>query len=161
MHSANRPDRNKRPHLRSLRNLVIHPKFQLPIIITNLAVLLVFFTIAWIGTQNALIDLKPAAGLSGMESEFFRKYVDYQAAQIQRALLIALGVGLPLTAGITLIITHRIAGPLVRLRCFFQSIVDGMSPNRQLEFRDGDFLREMEPLISSAIEKIQERERRK
>jgi hypothetical protein len=149
------------PRLRTLRNLLIHPKFQLPIILANLGILLVFFAIAWVGIRNALMDLKPAAGLSGMEAEFFKKYVDYQAAQIEHALLVALGVGVVAATGITLIMTHRLAGPLVRMRCYFQSIIDGKPPIRRLEFRDGDFLREMEPLVNNAIEKIQSQERQK
>lgn len=157
----NSSNRNKTVRLRSMRNLLIHPKFQLPIILTNLGVLFVFFTIAWVGTHNALTDLKPAAGLSGMESEFFRKYVDYQASQIQRALFVSLGIGIAAAAGITLVITHRLAGPLVRMRHFFQSIIDGKNPVGQLEFRDGDFLREMEPLVNNAIVKIQDHERKK
>jgi hypothetical protein len=129
--------------------------------LTNLGILLVFFAIAWVGTRNALMDLKPAAGLSGMEAEFFKKYVDYQATQIEHALLVAFGVGVVTAAGVTLIITHRLAGPLVRLRCYFQSIIDGTPPIRPLEFRDGDFLREMEPLVNNAIEKVQNQERQK
>jgi hypothetical protein len=141
--------------------LLIHPKFQLPIIATNLAVLLVFFTIAWVGTQNALMDLKPAAGLSGMEAEFFRKYVDYQAEQIQRALFVSLGIGAIFAGIITLVITHRLAGPLVRLRTYFQNIINGQPPIAKLEFRDGDFLRDMEPLVNNAIETVQKQERSK
>jgi hypothetical protein len=152
---------NAPPKLRSLRNLLIHPKFQLPIILTNLAVLFIFFSIAWIGTRNAFMDLKPIAGLSGMEAEFFKKYVDYQAAQIERALYLALGSGIVAAAGITLIITHRLAGPLVRLKSYFQSIIDGKPPIRPLEFRDGDFLRDMEPLVNKAIEKVQDQARQK
>jgi hypothetical protein len=148
--------RKTRPSLRSLRRLLIHPRFQIPIIASNLVVILIFFTIAWMGTQNALLDLKPAAGLSGIEVEYFRKYVDYQASQIQHALFLSLGIGVLATAGLTLIITHRLAGPLVRLKNFFQTIVDGKSPIPHLEFRDGDYLRDIEPLVNGAIEKIQE-----
>jgi len=161
MHHSRQTRQKSRVSLRSMRNFLIHPRFQLPIIATNLAVLLVFFTIAWVGTRNALMDLKPAAGLSGMESEFFRKYVDYQAAQIQKALFMALGAGVVFAGGLTLIITPRLAGPLVRLRSFFQSILDGKGSNSRLEFRDGDYLREMEPLVNGAIEKIQYDERSK
>jgi hypothetical protein len=142
--------RKHRPRTR----LLIFPKFQLPVIAINLGVIIVMTSIIWAVMHNALSDLKPAAGLSSMEAEFYTHYLDYQVASFQRALLVSFVAGSAISTFLTLVITHRFSGPLLRLRGHFRAICQGISPIPHLEFRDGDYLSDLPPLVNGAIERI-------
>ena len=51
------------------------------------------------------------------------------------------------------VISHRLAGPLVRLRRFFQVIADtGQVTN--LSFRKGDYLSDLPPLVNKALGRL-------
>lgn len=138
------------------KRLLIHPKFQLLLLGVNLGVMLTFAAIVWATVQNTLLDLKPAAGLSGQEIDFYKHYLDYQASSFQNAILISTLAGLMISGGVTLIISHRIAGPMIRLRNFFRSLTTGsIHPLPKLEFRDGDYFTDLPPLINAAINRVQ------
>ena len=139
---------------RSLRRLLIYPKFQLLLIGINLSVITFTMIVFWVSTQNALQDLAPAAGLSGIEVEYYKKYLEYQSSQFHKALFLSLLLGVVFSGGLTLLVSHRISGPLVRMRNFFRSLstFEGeTNPLPTLEFRDGDYLSDFPPLVNEAI----------
>jgi hypothetical protein len=135
------------------KKFLIFPKFQVPVLVVNLSVIFVMAGIIWIGMQNAFSDLKPAAGLSDGEREFYLRYLEYQAFNLQRSLLWALGVGVVVSTICTVVITHRFSGPLLRLRSYFKDLSQDGKPIPQLSFRDGDYLSDLPPLINDAIER--------
>ncbi|MBC7691221.1 MAG: hypothetical protein H7222_05580 [Methylotenera sp.] len=145
------------PKSNGRKKLLIHPQFQLLLLGVNFGVILLFSTIVWATVQNTLLDLKPAAGLSGMEVDAYRRFLDYQAGNFQTAILGSMVVGLIVSGVVTLLISHRFAGPLIRLRNYFRSI--GQSADAELvpelSFRDGDYLGELPPLINKAFARVQ------
>lgn len=145
------------PRRRFKRKLLIMPKFQLLVIGINLCVILTMSAIIWAGTRSALLDLKPVAGLSGIEASFYKHYLDYQIASFQESLLISLVVGAVASTLLTLVITHRISGPMIRMRNYFRNIKEG-GPANHIEFRDGDYFRELPPLINGAIDRLGEKQ---
>lgn len=139
----------------SRKRLLIHPKFQLLLLGVNLGVMLLFAAIVWATVQNTLLDLKPAAGLSGEEIDFYKRYLDYQAHSFQNAILISTVAGLMISGGVTLIVSHRIAGPMIRLRNFFRALATrSLSPLPKLEFREGDYFTDLPPLVNEAISRV-------
>jgi hypothetical protein len=140
---------------RGLRKYLILPKFQLLVIGINLSVILTMSAIIWAGTRNALADLKPVAGLSGIEANFYKNYLDYQISTFQDSLLISLIVGAVVSAFLTLVITHRISGPMVRMKNYFKTLGEDNQPPQRLEFRDGDYFRDLPPLINDAIDRLE------
>jgi hypothetical protein len=135
------------------KKLLILPQFQLVLIGVNIATVLVTSLVIWVNTRNTLAHLKPAAGLSGHEVEYYNRYLQYQTQSFESALLISLLVGLAVSAVLTLVLSHRLSGPLVRMRGFFSSIRAG-GPVGQLKFREGDYMRDLPPIINGAIERI-------
>jgi hypothetical protein len=140
---------------RGLRKYLILPKFQLLVIGINLCVIFTMSIIIWVGTRNALSDLQPVAGLSGIEANFYKNYLDYQISTFQQSLLISLVVGAAFSAFLTLVITHRISGPMVRMKNYFRTLGEGNQPVKPLEFRDGDYFRDLPPLINDAIDRLE------
>ena len=75
-------------------------------------------------------------------------------------LAIALGVGLVLSYLLTLILSNRLAGPIVRLREHFRKISEGgnLEP---VYFRQKDFFNDLPPLINDALKKVSRGEKQK
>jgi hypothetical protein len=139
------------------KTLLIHPHFQLLLLGVNAGIILLFSIVVWATVQNTLLDLKPAASLSGIEVEYYQRFLDYQARNFQTAILGAMFAGLLISGVVTLWVSHRFAGPLVRLRNYFHLITQSEDADAvpDLEFRDGDYLSELPPLINGAVSKLQ------
>ncbi|MCM2277911.1 MAG: hypothetical protein NDJ89_07520 [Oligoflexia bacterium] len=143
------------------RKLLIFPRFQLLLIGINLAIVALIGGVIWLSVRNTFAELEPVSGLSGMEVAFYQNYLDYQMSSFQSALLLALGAGSAFSVLVTLFVSHRLAGPLLRLRSFFRAIRDGADPVPELSFRDGDYCRDLPPLINDSIERLRSREERR
>lgn len=52
-------------------------------------------------------------------------------------------------------LTHRVAGPLYKLRTFFSAIRDGQD-NGKLRFREGDYFQEIAEGYNEALERLRE-----
>jgi hypothetical protein len=64
---------------------------------------------------------------------------------------IALVVGVLATGITTLLLSHKMAGPMIRLRNYFGQISkDGDFPET-LNFRNGDFFQDLPPMINQAF----------
>jgi ABC-type spermidine/putrescine transport system permease subunit II len=139
------------------RKLLILPKFQLLLVGINLAVILLISLITWISIRNALTDLRPLAGLSGIEVNYYKHYLDYQANSFQTALLVSFVIAVIASTLITLVASHRLAGPLVRMRNFLRTVVELEKPVPPLEFRDGDYFSDIPPLVNRLVTKLNEK----
>lgn len=67
--------------------------------------------------------------------------------------IVALLCMLPVFVKDTVALTHRMAGPIVRLRSHIRAIAEGEDVD-PLKFRDGDFFRDLPPLFNQMIEKL-------
>jgi TRAP-type C4-dicarboxylate transport system permease small subunit len=146
---------------RVLRNFLIYPKFQLTLIVLNLSVLILALFIFWICAQQMIQNLRPSAALSGIEIEFFRRYLDYQGTQFKRIILMATGVATLSSTIATLVISHRMAGPFVRLKKHLTAIISGERPIPPLSFRDDDYFQELPKLVNDAVSALGEGASRK
>jgi hypothetical protein len=134
------------------RKLIIFPAFQYILLGTNISVTVVISALVWILMRRTFSDLSVVGGLSGREVEHYKRYLAYQAAQFETSMLIAFAVCLAVSVVVTLIVSHRFAGPMVRLRGFFRGIIERPDPLPKLGFREGDFLSEYPPLINEALQ---------
>lgn len=138
------------------KRLLIFPRFQLSIIAINLGVIFTISLVVWIGTERALSGLQPAAGLSGMEVEFFKNYLAYHASTVRTSLFLTLAAGIVTSFFATLILSHRFAGPLIRMRNYFRGLSEGQPATTELSFRDGDYLSDFPPLINRAVKNLRD-----
>lgn len=141
---------------RRLPKLLVYPRFQLLLIGSNLVILLTAFIGFWITSQEIIQGLTPAATLSGVEVEFFQRYLAYQESQFRLAYLVAVALAIAVSGGVTLILSHRIAGPILRLKNFLRSITRN-EKTPPLTFRDGDFLSDLPTLVNDAVDILRQR----
>ncbi len=136
----------------------VHSKFQWIFLFVNLGILL--STILFIGIQvsrtygylNQLgVDVNLEAG-----HPFF-KFIELQKSiLIQDLWAIALlsVIFLVIVSVVsTLILTHRVAGPFIRLKSYFKALSE-TAEVKPLSFRKGDFFDELPGLINDALQKI-------
>ncbi|MCM2322537.1 MAG: hypothetical protein NDJ90_04675 [Oligoflexia bacterium] len=136
------------------RKLLIMPRFQLLLIGVNLSVLTLMMGVIWLTVRGSFGDLEPVSGLTGIEAEFYQRYLAYQVRSFETALLGSFGAGLATVALVTLIVSHRLAGPLIRLRIFFTALRNGADPVPPLQFRDGDYCGDLPLLINESIARL-------
>jgi hypothetical protein len=139
---------------RKLRNFLIYPQFQLLLIGLNLAIIGATFLLFWVTAHNLIGNLAPVGALSGIRYQFYKDYLTYQAGIFNQMFLISLGLALLLSSTITLVVSHRLAGPFIRMKGFFTAINRGGTPVPNLAFRDGDFFQDLPPIINEAIQTI-------
>jgi signal transduction histidine kinase len=135
---------------------LIFPQFQLKLLGANLAVMLVIAGIIWFQMSRSFADLNAAAGVSGVEAEFYHRYLAFHSHQLQIALGLAFATAAAATTVLTLMLSHRFSGPLVRLRGYFRQLNEqpGVEPIPQLNFRRNDFLGDLPPLVNQALDRI-------
>ena len=75
------------------RKLIILPEFQYWLVGVNFVVIVCVSAVIWLGMMSALKELKPAAGLSGFQVDYYRNYLNYQVRTFQISLFFSLLVG--------------------------------------------------------------------
>lgn len=133
------------------RKLIVFPEFQYVLLAANLGIAITISAIMWYLMKRTFSDLGAVGGLSGYEVEYYRKYLSYQTKEFQTSLLWAFSICIVASGFLTLIVSFRFAGPMIRLRNFFKRIVESPDPLPKLEFRDGDYLGDFPPLINEAL----------
>ncbi len=133
--------------------LLVYPKFQLGLIALNLLVMsCTFIAIAYF-VDHSYAQLRAeglAANLPSTHAYF--KFIDYQSEVVYLYVAVALAGGFLVTAGLTLILSHKLAGPIIRLHEHFKQIASGQRPVPAVFFRKGDFFRDLPPLINRAMD---------
>jgi len=140
---------------RRLPKLLIYPEFQLKLIGLNLGILFLTFLGFWVTSQEIIQGLAPMAKISGVELEFYQKYLAYHEQQFRVAYITAVLLAVLASGGVTLFLSHRVAGPIVRLRHFLRATQKGDAA--PLTFRDGDFFNDLPPLVNETVESLRRR----
>lgn len=137
--------------------LLILPQFQLKLLGANLAVISVISGIIWFQMSLSFSELSRAAGVSGVEAEFYQNYLAFHSHQLRVALVLSFLTAAGASTLMTLVLSHRFSGPLVRLRGYFRQITEQpqSQPIPRLSFRRNDFLADLPPLVNQALDRIQ------
>jgi methyl-accepting chemotaxis protein len=72
---------------------------------------------------------------------------------LRSSVLLSLSVLVPVTIGVGLVLTHRLAGPIYRFETYLRGVVSG-EQNGRCKIRDGDELQEFCELLNDAISKL-------
>ena len=146
-------------HPRKVRNLLIRPKFQLKYMfyfwVSGISVLGVFLLL----TYNKLTEVKAAVSSSTNVDFVLQAKVNSSIFEIIIYALITILVFTVITFFYSLIISHRIAGPMVAIKAFVDELVLGnYEYNRNLRKYD-----ELHPLMESVktlAERLRDKEKK-
>ncbi len=74
---------------------------------------------------------------------------------LMRSVMITMGLLVPALTLVGILITHRIAGPAYRMRCYFQEIEQSGEVKYKCKIRKHDELQSMCKLVNKAVERVQ------
>lgn len=139
--------------MKTRTKFLIYPKFQLPLIFWNILIFLVVTAVQLFVSHKAFTNFKELGETAGFDVNhpYFAFITRYEAEFIQYALMGA-GAGLVCFIIANLILSHKISGPICRLKSYFSGLEKNNRPN--LSFRKKDFFAELPMVINSAIERI-------
>lgn len=143
---------SKYEYPRELKNYLINRPFQLKLlgyfavmyVITTLSLYSTLYIFFWRFKEKAL-----KVGIP--EGHVFYDFLNYQKTDMDQLFigLAALNFLVLLSAG--LILSHRIAGPIHKLKRHLR--LDA-PPSEPFKLREGDFFRELEPIMKDLKEKL-------
>ena len=102
---------------------------------------------------QALREFGEAAHLPSTQPYF--KFLELQSGVFSRHLAFALLIGTVISVIATLLYSHKVAGPMVRLKRFFQNIgATQHYSGEKLSFRKGDYFEDLPTAVNEALEVI-------
>lgn len=135
--------------------LLIYPRFQLSLIFANFAMLALTLIFVGVQLQRAFSELKRMGASAHIPNgHAYFKFLDWEASHLYSYLSTALVISFVVQGLLTLSISHRLAGPIVRLRNYFKRIVREGTPNDRIKFRKKDFFSDLPEIINKAIKRM-------
>lgn len=136
---------------------LIYPRFQYQLVAFQTGAMIVVCAIVILSTHFAFRSLRDSgiqAGLSQNHAYF--KFLDLQARMVYQRIVTGLIVGSVGTAFLSLWLSNRVAGPIVRMRGYFKALGHSGEENASpLRFRKGDFFEDLPDEVNGAVERIQ------
>ena len=143
---------------RNFSKILIYPHFQVKLIIANL--LLIFGIILAVGIQvhstfNHLKEMGNEVGLA--QSHPYFEFVSYQSNLINNGLLVVFIISAIISTVIIFYLSHRVAGPIVRLIRFFKDL-RSTGEIQPLKFRKNDYFTELTSEVNTALDSLRIKE---
>ena len=131
-----------------------YPKFQLTLIALNIFIIFGISTPMLTSVYYSLNKLKTMGQEAGIPSEHvYYRFLNLQEGIIESSLVWAAIVGIVISTIISIFISHRVAGPMVRLREHFKEIAE-TGKITPVKFRKGDYFSEVPVEINRALDQI-------
>ena len=144
---------SKRPPL-FRRQYLIMPKFQLNLIFWNFTVTISIFLIVLFQLYQGMSNLKAMGANAGFSPDHpYFQFVRELSNGIYLNISIGFVVGILVSGLITLFSSHKLAGPIYRLKIFFEKVSQDGKVS-EISFRKGDYLSDYAPIINNALKKI-------
>ena len=134
------------------RKYLVYPQFQMTLILINSGVTIVLFGMTALLVVRSHIYLEALVKETRLPAQnLFTQLITQQLRTLLTYMMVALLVSVFTTGITTLLLSHKMAGPMIKLRNFFNGISkDGDFPE-ELYFRKGDFFQDLPPLINKAF----------
>ena len=140
-------------HRRKISNFLIYPQFQLSLLVVNIIILALVLLIIHFNVNEIFNQLN----FLGEKNNFDKLHPYFEFVEKSRNLMntrlnLAFGASVILTTFITIFISHKMVGPIYKLKKFLFSVNNGEKPEK-LKFRKGDFFNDLPELINQTLEK--------
>ena len=130
---------------------MIYPKFQLTLVVINLLLFLAFLSYFFYQVYSSfqyMNELGLKADLAA-DHPYFR-YLGFQKELLFKELTYSSLIFAVLSVVFTILLSHRLAGPMFSLRQFLEEYCQ-FRTKRPLSFRKNDFFQEIPDLVNRAI----------
>lgn len=134
------------------RKYLVYPKFQMTLIIVNSLVTIVLFGFTALLVVRSHIYLESLVRQTRLPAQnLFSQLLTQQLRTLLIYMGLAVLVGVFTMAITALMLSHKMAGPMIRLRNFFNGIAKNGDFPEELHFRDGDFFTDLPPTVNQAF----------
>jgi hypothetical protein len=138
---------------RAFKRLLIYPSFQIKLLLANLAIMFLVATAVAFLVHQSFVNLI-AQGVSAQlpaHNAYF-VFMSYQEKLVMAYLAVGLGIAGVLSSVAILLLSHRVAGPIVRMSGFLTDVAQGRSAEiPELHFRKGDFFDDLPEKVNAAL----------
>ena len=139
---------------RSFKNYFIYPSFQWKVILMFMLVsvvsplILVFFQLQMFNEQMKSGELSELPE-SHPYFVFLKSFQDQFLVMFGFSVLASFVVCLVLGV----FVSHKVAGPLVKIRNYFDRVGDGLEEEKEINFREGDFFQDVATAYNKKFKK--------
>ncbi len=148
------PSEHKKPKFFRIRTL-IYPKFQLMLIGVNACLMTGAFLFIFYETSQAFRHFRELGqSIQLYQDHPYFKLIQFQYNTLLSHLIVAFVAALIAISFATLFISHRMAGPIVRLRGYFREIEKSKVVSIPLKFREGDFFEDLPACVNEALQAL-------
>jgi hypothetical protein len=138
----------------SRRRILIYPRFQLLLITLQLGVIAGIIIPVVLSIQKTFQDLQMVAAKAGLPpTHSFYRLISLEKHQLLSRMTVPLILGVLASTIITIVLSDRLAGPIVRLRGVFQRVAES-GETETVSFRAGDFFTDLPGLINRAFDRL-------
>lgn len=140
------------------KKYMIYPKFQMTLILLNSGVTVVLMALTVLMVVKSQMFLENVVRQTRLPAQsIFIQMLDQQL----RSLLLYMGLttvaAVIVTAIATLFISHKLAGPMIKLRRYFGDIEKTGTFQEELYFRRSDFFLDLPPTINGALKALKKK----
>jgi hypothetical protein len=142
------------PGSRPRKTILVYPTFQIRMIALQLLIIGGAILPVFAAIRGAFAELSSLAAEAGLPADHsFYRLMELQKQELYSRLGPALALALFASAVVTVFLSDRLAGPIVRLRRVFREM--GESGEVQtIRFRRHDFFGDLPPIMNDALEKL-------
>ncbi|MBL7663763.1 MAG: hypothetical protein JNM93_01425 [Bacteriovoracaceae bacterium] len=140
-----------------IKKFIIYPKFQMKLLSFNLAIVLIGFGCISYRIWSSFHDLEKIGTNANLPADhIFFKFLDHQLHELFFPdLLITFLIVIVFTSLVTLRLSQKLAGPILRMKTYFESIEKNPGEAKhQLKFREGDFFDDLPEVINKAHSRL-------
>jgi hypothetical protein len=138
--------------LKFRKRLLVYPQFQLILISVNSILILGSFGLTlWEASRTFKEFQQIGQTIRLPENHAYFKLIDFQASSLYSNMILAFFAAIALSAVVTLVLSHRLAGPIVRLRSYFLDIAKTGKVRGALNFRHGDYFGDLPTAVNGAL----------
>lgn len=134
--------------------VVIDPKFQWGMVAVFAGIAILSDLYLWFMFRGVFSDIRAAATLMSLEpdSAIFTKLQQGQESSTVLAIGTCVFVFFVISS-IAILVSHRIVGPVYRLRTHLEAVADGRT-TQDVKFRDKDYFRDLEAAANRVMAAI-------
>ncbi|MEO5968503.1 MAG: hypothetical protein ABIQ95_01140 [Bdellovibrionia bacterium] len=133
---------------------LIYPRFQLLLILVNTLITLSIFGVVYLQIYRAFERFKLIGNQIHLPAgHAFYELIDVQAQRIYIAMAIATVIGILLSSIFMLVLSYRLARPIVRISKYFSSLSKNGS-FKNLEAKKGEFFNHLPEEINGALQTL-------
>jgi hypothetical protein len=143
---------------RKMINYLVYPKFQFTLVVANILILTLILVLIYFSANDAfnqLVEIGQKINFSTNHPYF--EFVEKSRTMMNLKLRWAFGIAIFLTAVSSIFISHKMVGPIKKLKDHLFAFSQNRSTG-DLKFRKGDFFNDLPEIVNKSLEKAKKQD---